>query len=71
MLVKIINYNTLKSADSSLLLCMLAVYVLTVSNCVWICNSVQILKGHRSIIENVDVEGRPGLGSHRPTFCPL
>jgi len=48
MLVKILSYNTLVSAGSCYLLCMLAIYVFNVSSCVWFHNGVEILKGSRS-----------------------
>ena len=48
MLVKILNCSTLVSVGSCLLLCMLAIYVFTVSSCVWVRNGVGILKGPHS-----------------------
>ena len=44
MSVKIIRCSTLISVGSSYLLCMLVIYVFTVSSCVWVCSGVEISK---------------------------
>jgi len=44
ILVKIIMCSTLISVGSSYLLCMLAIYVFTVSSCVWVRSGVEISK---------------------------
>ena len=48
MLVKILSCSTSISVVSCYLLCMLAIYVLTVSSCVWVHNGVEISRGPRS-----------------------
>jgi hypothetical protein len=45
MLVKILNYSTLIFVDPCYLLCTLAIYVFTVSSCVWVRNNIEILRG--------------------------
>ena len=47
MLVKIPSFSTLISVVSCYLLCMLAIYVFTVSSRVWVRKVVQILRGPR------------------------
>ena len=44
MLVKILSCSTLLSVGSCYILCMLAIYVCTVSSCVWVRNGVEILR---------------------------
>jgi hypothetical protein len=48
MLVKTLNFSTLISVGPCFLLCMIAVYVFTVSSCVRVRNAVEILRGPRS-----------------------
>jgi len=48
MSVKILGCVTLISVGSCYLLCMLAIYVVTVSSCVWVRNGVEILRGPHS-----------------------
>jgi hypothetical protein len=47
MLVKILSWSTLISVGSCYLLCMLAIYVFTVSSCVWVHEGVEMLRGQR------------------------
>jgi len=49
MLVKILSCSALLSVGSCYVLCMLAMYVFTVSSCVWVCNGVEALKGPHSL----------------------
>lgn len=51
MLVKIPKCSKLISVGSCLLICMLAMYVSTVCNCVLVRNAVEILRGFRSVIK--------------------
>ena len=44
-LVKILNCSTLISVGSCNLLCMLAIYVFTVSSCIWVRTNVEFLRG--------------------------
>ena len=43
MSVKILSCGTLMSVGSCYLLCMLAIYVVTESSCIWVRNGVEIL----------------------------
>jgi hypothetical protein len=49
MLVKILSFSALLSVGSCYVLCMLAIYVFTVSSCVWVHNGVEVLKGPCSL----------------------
>jgi hypothetical protein len=55
MLAKILNCNTLISVGFCPLLCMLAIYVWAVSSCVWVRNSVRILRGPHSCCYTVSL----------------
>jgi hypothetical protein len=48
MLVKTLNCSTLIFVCACYLLCMLAIYVYTVSSCVWVHNGIENLRGLRS-----------------------
>ena len=49
--LKILNCRTLISVGSCYLLCMLAIYVVPVSSCVWVHNGVEMLRRPHSTIK--------------------
>lgn len=61
MLVEILNCDTLKSVGPCYLLCMLVIYVFTVSNCFWVRNGAEILRGPRSCCYVVPLSWCAGL----------